>query len=162
MRGSTQGNCMTKCLLTISVCLGGLVLLAGCTGTQSAPQVRPQVVQPVQPPQEPNAAPEPNEVQPKEQSRGVEPNETIMSNIPEFGPTQVMQTGGTVKAEGLGDGEGANHRQAAIDDANRPAEDQGTGVLSASLRPPGRRRLRSGNKGLWSRTKLPPPASPMS
>jgi hypothetical protein len=126
MRGRTQKDCMTKCLLMICVCLGCLVLLAGCTGTQSAPQAPPQVIQPVEPPQQLNTAPEPNEVRPKEQSRGVEPNETITSDVPEVGPTQAMQTGGSVKAEGLDGGERADHRQAALDDANRPAEDQGT------------------------------------
>jgi len=32
---------------------------------------------------------------------------------------QAMQTDGSVKAEGLGDGEWASHRQAALDDATR-------------------------------------------
>jgi len=41
------------------------------------------------------------------------------SHILEIGPEQATQTGGSVKAEGLGDGEWANHRQAALDDATQ-------------------------------------------
>jgi GT2 family glycosyltransferase len=43
------------------------------------------------------------------------------SHIPEIGPTQATQTGGIVKAEGLGDGGRTNHRQAPLDAATRPA-----------------------------------------
>jgi hypothetical protein len=71
--GFCQEDCVTKCLLMICVCLGGMVLPAGCTGTASAPpQPQPQVVQPVQPPQEPDAAAEPNEARP------VEPNVPVV------------------------------------------------------------------------------------
>jgi len=65
---------MTKCLLPMCVCLGGLALLAGCSGTASAP--RPQVVQPIQPPQEPKTATEPEQVQATPESQAPEPNET--------------------------------------------------------------------------------------
>ena len=41
------------------------------------------------------------------------------SHTLEIRPVQVTQTGGSVKAEGLGDGEWANHRQAALDDATQ-------------------------------------------
>ena len=41
------------------------------------------------------------------------------SQSAEIRPTQGAQMGGSVKAEGLGDGEWANHRQAALDDATR-------------------------------------------
>jgi hypothetical protein len=67
---------MTKCLLLICICLGGLVLLAGCTGVASAPP-EPQVVQPVQRPPEPRAASEIKEVTPEPDSRASEPNEAL-------------------------------------------------------------------------------------
>jgi len=41
--------------------------------------------------------------------------------------------GGSVKAEGLGDGGQANHRQAALDDATRPAENSTTGNTPDSV-----------------------------
>jgi hypothetical protein len=41
------------------------------------------------------------------------------SQIVETGPVQAVPTGGSVKAEGLGDGGWANHRQAALDAATR-------------------------------------------
>jgi len=62
-------------LLPICVCLCGLVLSAGCAGMASAPP-QPQVVQPIERLREPATAAEPNEVQPKPQSRAPEPNET--------------------------------------------------------------------------------------
>jgi len=109
---------MTKCLLPICVCLGGLVLLAGCAGAPSVPpQPRPQVVQPIQPPQEPITPAESREAQPKQQRGVSEPNETAAA------------TGGIVKAEGLGDGGWANHRQATLDAATRPAENPKIGDL---------------------------------
>jgi hypothetical protein len=39
------------------------------------------------------------------------PDSVGSSQVLEIGPVQAMQTGGSVKAEGLGDGEWANHRQ---------------------------------------------------
>lgn len=79
---------MTKCLVLICVCCGGLVLLAGCTGTESAPpQPQPQAVQSVEPPQDPNAAAKPDEVStevektPVAKKETVEPNETATVKI---------------------------------------------------------------------------------
>ena len=42
-------------------------------------------------------------------------------HIPEIGRAQIMQAGGSVKAEGLGDGGWVNYRQAAFDDATHAA-----------------------------------------
>jgi len=47
------------------------------------------------------------------------------SRILEIGPVQAAQAGGIVKAEGLGDGEWANHRQAALDDATQSSRTWG-------------------------------------
>jgi len=78
---------MTKYVVPICICLGGLVLLAGCTGTESAPpQRQPQAVQRVEP-QEPNAAVEPNQVPARVEEASVakketvEPNETAAAKI---------------------------------------------------------------------------------
>jgi len=47
------------------------------------------------------------------------PNLLGSSHLVEIGLTRATQMGGSVKAEGLGDGEWANHRQAALDDATQ-------------------------------------------
>jgi len=127
MRGFAQKDCMTKCLWMICVCLSGLVLLAGCTGTPSAPpQPQPQVVQPVEAVPRREGVPPSNHGQDaRDTGLAAEPNEMTTSHVPETGPTQAAQMGGRVKAEGPGDGEWANHRQAALDDATRPVEDPG-------------------------------------
>ncbi len=66
---------MTKYLLPICICLGGLVLLTGCTGAATAPpQPRVEAAQPIQSPKEPNAAAEPKEAPPTPQSHVPEPN----------------------------------------------------------------------------------------
>jgi len=84
---------MMKCLLSICVCLGGLVALAGCSGTASAPpQPPPQVVQPAEPPQGPIAAAEPTEVQPEPQSRAAEPNETTTAGIDQAAAAKPQET----------------------------------------------------------------------
>jgi len=44
-----------------------------------------------------------------------------LSQVPEIGTTQATHVGGSVKAEGLGDGEWSNHRQAALDAATQNA-----------------------------------------
>jgi len=71
---------MRKCLLPMCACLGGLVLLAGCTGTESVPQPQPQVVQPIEPPQEPNTAAVPDEVSAKVEKASVAKKETVEPN----------------------------------------------------------------------------------
>jgi len=72
---------MTKCLVPICVCLGGLVLLAGCTGTESAPsQTQPQAVRSIEPPREPNTAAQPNEVSAKVEEASVGKKETVEPN----------------------------------------------------------------------------------
>ncbi|MBN1509469.1 MAG: DUF547 domain-containing protein [Sedimentisphaerales bacterium] len=72
---------MTKCLLTIRICLGGLVLLAGCSGPRSAPQP-PQVAQPIQPSEEPDSAVAPSTVAEPNEPAAVKPQETIEPNEP--------------------------------------------------------------------------------
>jgi exo-1,4-beta-D-glucosaminidase len=47
------------------------------------------------------------------------PHDLATSQALEIGPMQATHTGGSVKAEGLGAGEWANHRQAALDAATR-------------------------------------------
>jgi len=47
------------------------------------------------------------------------PHDLATSQALEIGPVQATQTGGSVKAEGLGDGKWANHRQAALDAATK-------------------------------------------
>ena len=58
----------------------------------------------------------------------VSPNTEPVDNVLvlDIGPAQATRTGGIVKAEGLGDGGWANHRQAALDTATRSAENPGT------------------------------------
>jgi len=51
---------------------------------------------------------------------GLGRNPLTLSRVLDIGPAQATQTGGSVKAEGLGDGGWANHRQAALDAATRP------------------------------------------
>lgn len=71
---------MTKRLLPICICLGGLVVLAGCTGSASAPpQPQAQAVQPIKLPQEPNTAAEPHEAPavPVVKKETVEPIEIV-------------------------------------------------------------------------------------
>jgi hypothetical protein len=96
MRGWTQENWMTKCLLPICVCLGGLVLPAGCTRSASAPQSQPPVVQSVQP-QEPATPAQLEETPPRQQNAVAEPNETTTAQT---GCAPALQTGGIVKAKG--------------------------------------------------------------
>jgi glycerate kinase len=59
---------------------------------------------------------------PAAQDGGQETTRVAPSQIPGIGPTQATQAGGSVKAEGLGDGEWANHRQAALDAATHRTE----------------------------------------
>jgi len=54
-------------------------------------------------------------------SSDVRQNAPRRSHIHEIGSTQATRPGGIVKAEGLGDGGWANHRQAALDAATRRA-----------------------------------------
>ena len=54
-------------------------------------------------------------------SRVAPPDSLGSSQVLEIGPVQAGWTGGSVKAEGLGDGEWANHRQAALDAATHAA-----------------------------------------
>ena len=46
-------------------------------------------------------------------------NKLATSHILEIRPVHATQTGGSVQAEGIGDGGWANHRQAALDDATQ-------------------------------------------
>jgi len=57
---------------------------------------------------------------------GAVPNPLATARVPETGPTQAAQPGGSVKAEGLGDGRWADHRQAALEAATQAAGDPGT------------------------------------
>jgi len=56
-------------------------------------------------------------------SANVRRNVPRTSHVPETGLMQATRSGGSVKAEGLGDGGWANHRQAALDAATRPIKD---------------------------------------
>jgi len=56
---------------------------------------------------------------PRSEDGGQEIGRVALSEDPEIGTTQATRMGGSVKAEGLGDGEWANHRQAALDAATQ-------------------------------------------
>ena len=72
---------MTKCLLSVCVCLSGLVLSAGCAGTEAAPpQPQPQAVQRVE------GIPSPDRGQgqdARDTSLAAEPNETATAKVKE-------------------------------------------------------------------------------